>query len=59
VPCFVGTYSVSSNASSSATCVSCSTGKYSAALGAANGDMRQALDRLYDRFERGRLRMPH
>ena len=30
-----------------------------AAIEAANGDVRQALDRLYDRFEQGRLRMPH
>ena len=29
-----------------------------AALGAANGDVRQALDRLYDRFERGRQQLP-
>ena len=30
-----------------------------AAIDAVNGDVRQALDRLYDRFEQGRLRMPH
>ena len=29
-----------------------------AALNAANGDVRQALDRLYDRFERGRQQLP-
>ena len=29
-----------------------------AAIDAVNGDVRQALDRLYDRFERGRQQLP-